>query len=175
MAVANDIDAVLSRFSVTIDDGSRPPPPLPTTGSIAGFATDSEEDSAGIAGALASVDTGQTATTDTNGGYTITGVPTGARSVPAIVTGYDTQVEQTMVSEDQTATVNFSLMKASVGAMGVFDISWNSKMKNLQFTIRILTDSDASGNLTGSDSSVAAAHVNATLTYDSSGNNKLDD
>ena len=78
-----------------------------------------------------------------------------------------------MVSEDQTATVNFSLVKVSVGAMGVFDISWNSKKKDLQFTISIRKDSDASGNLTGSDSPVAAAHVNATLTYDSSGNNKM--
>ena len=77
MAVANDIDAVLSRFGVTIDDGSGPPPPPPTTGSIAGSVTDSGEDSAAIAGALVSVDTGQTATTDANGGYTITGVPTG--------------------------------------------------------------------------------------------------
>ena len=80
-----------------------------------------------------------------------------------------------MVSEDQTATVNFSLVKVSVGAMGMFDISWNSKEKDLQFTISIRKDSDASGNLTGSDSPVAAARVNATLTYDSSGNNKLDD
>ena len=32
---------------------------------------------AAIAGALVSVDIGQTATTDANGGYTITGVPTG--------------------------------------------------------------------------------------------------
>ena len=77
MAVANDIDAVLSRFCVTIDHGSEPPPPPPTTGSIAGSVTDSGEDSAAIAGALVSVDTGQTATTDANGGYTITGVPTG--------------------------------------------------------------------------------------------------
>ena len=67
MGVANDIDAVLSRFGVTINDGSGPPPP--TTGSIAGSVTDSGEDSAAIAGALVSVDTGQTATTDANGGY----------------------------------------------------------------------------------------------------------
>jgi len=79
-----------------------------------------------------------------------------------------------MASEDQTATVNFSLVKVSVGAMGVFDISWNSKKKDLQFTISIRKDSDASSNLTGSDSPVAAARVNATLTYDSSGNNKID-
>ena len=77
MAVANDIDAVLSRFGVTIYDWSGPPTPPPTNGSIAGSVTDSGEDSAAIAGALVSVDTGQTATTDANGGYTITGVPTG--------------------------------------------------------------------------------------------------
>ena len=80
-----------------------------------------------------------------------------------------------MVSEDQTATVNFSLVKASVGAMGVFDISWNSKKKNLQFTISIRQDSDASGSLTGGDSPVAAAHVNATLTHDSNNNGVIED
>jgi len=59
--------------------------------------------------------------------------------------------------------------------MGVFDISWNSKKKNLQFTINIRQDSAASGGLTGPDRPVAAAHVNATLTHDSKGNRVIED
>ena len=45
----------------------------------------------------------------------------------------------------------------SSGDMGVSDISWNSKKKNLQFTVSIQE---------GDGSAVAAAHVNATLTLD---------
>ena len=59
--------------------------------------------------------------------------------------------------------------------MGVYDISWSSKKRNLQFNIKIRQDSDGDGALTGADSPVAAAHVNATLTHDSSGNNQIYD
>lgn len=124
MAVANHIDAVLSRFSVTIDgEGSSPTPtstPEPTS----------------------TPDPNQTPTPEPTSTPTPTSTP---------------------------------IPPPSSGDMGVFDISWNSKKKNLQFTISIRQDSDASGSLTGADSPVAAAHVNATLTYDSSGNNKIDD
>ena len=63
----------------------------------------------------------------------------------------------------------------STGDMGVYDISWSSKKKNLQFIINIRQDSNRDGALTGADSPVAAAHVNATFTHDSSGNNQIDD
>ena len=53
--------------------------------------------------------------------------------------------------------------------MGVYEISWRSKKKNLDFTVYIRRDSDASGSLTSADSPVEAAHVNATLTHDTDG------
>ena len=59
--------------------------------------------------------------------------------------------------------------------MGVYTISWNSKKRNLQFTVNIRQDSNESNSLTDADSPVAAAHVNATLTHDSSGNGVSDD
>jgi hypothetical protein len=113
MAIANQIDAVLGRFNVTIDgEGAAPPPPSTPQ---------------------------PTAAPDPN--LTPTPEPTSTPTPPP-----------------------------SSGDMGVFDISWNSKKKNLQFTVNIRQDSDGNAGLTGSDSPVAAAHVNATLTYDSNGN-----
>ncbi len=58
--------------------------------------------------------------------------------------------------------------------MGVYDISWSSKKKNLQFIIKIRQDSDGDGALTWADNLVGAAHVNATLTYDSNGNDVIE-
>lgn len=59
----------------------------------------------------------------------------------------------------------------SSGDMGVADISWSSKKKNLQVTITIREDSDGDGAL---DNPVAAAHVNATLTLDSDKNGSFE-
>ena len=58
--------------------------------------------------------------------------------------------------------------------MGVYTISWNSKKRNLQFTVNIRQDSDGDGVLTGDDNPVAGAHVNATLIHDT-GNGVIDD
>lgn len=44
----------------------------------------------------------------------------------------------------------------------------------MQFIIKIRQDSDGDGALTGADSPVAAAHVNATLTHDSNDNNVIE-
>ena len=63
----------------------------------------------------------------------------------------------------------------STGDMGVYDISWSSKKKNLQFTINIRQDSVSDGVLTGADSPVESAQVNATLTYDSDDSGTIDD
>ena len=90
-AIANDIDAVLSRFGVTIDGA------VAATGSVSGNVTNAEGGSP-IQGATVSVDTGQSADTDENGDYTISGVPTGDRSVTASGAGF--------YSETTAATVN---------------------------------------------------------------------
>lgn len=75
-------------------------------------------------------------------------------------------------SPEPTAT---PIPPPSSGDMGVHTISWNSKKRNLQFTVNIRQDSDGNGALTGADDPVAAAHVNATLTHDSSGDGVIDD
>jgi hypothetical protein len=130
MAIANHIDAVLSRFSVTIDGEGSSPTPTPTP------------EPTSTPQPTATPDPAQTPTPEP----TSTPTPTSTPVLPPS-------------SED----------------MGVFDISWNSKKKNLQFTTNIRQDSDSNGSLIGGDSPVAAAHVNATLTHDSSGNGVIDD
>ena len=50
--------------------------------------------------------------------------------------------------------------------MGVSDIEWNSKKRNLDFIVNIRWDSDGNGALSSADSPVSAAHVNATLIHD---------
>ena len=117
MAIANHIDAVLSRFNVSIDGEGAAPAPTPTPD--------------------------PTATPDPNA--TPTPTPTATPTPPP-----------------------------STGDMGVHTISWNSKKKNLQFTITIRQDSNGDNGLSGADSPVVAAHVNATLTYDSNGNGVIE-
>jgi hypothetical protein len=107
MAIANNIDAVLSRFNVTIDGEGAAPTPTPTPQPTA------------------TPDPNQTPTPEPTSTPTPTSTP-----VPP----------------------------PSSGDMGVFDISWNSKKKNLQFTVNIRQEDG---------SAVAAAHVNATLALDS--------
>ena len=77
---------------------------------------------------------------------------------------------------DPTATPTpTSTPPPSSGDIGVYDISWKSKKRNLDFTINIRQDSDGDGTLTSTDSLVEAAHVNATLTHDSNGNGVIED
>jgi hypothetical protein len=116
LAVANEIRRVLDGvagpedgiFEVTIDGETAPPPPPPTTGSISGTVTKAA-DGTPIGGATISVDTGQSATTDASGAYTITNVPTGTRSVTASASGFESQTKTATVNENQTTIVDFAL------------------------------------------------------------------
>ena len=59
--------------------------------------------------------------------------------------------------------------------MGVYEISWNSKKRNLAFTVNIRQDSDSSGSLTDPpDSPVELARVLATLTHDTDGDGSFE-
>lgn len=107
-AIANDIDAVLSRFGVTID-GKLDAPPV--TGSIAGTVSSS---GGAIAGATISADTGQSDTTDVNGAYSISGVPIGDRSVTASASGFISETTAATVNENATTTVDFTLAEVPV-------------------------------------------------------------
>jgi hypothetical protein len=78
------------------------------TGMLSGVVRSSPDGSA-VAGAVVSVDTGQSVTTGSDGAYGIAGVPTGGRSVMASATGFDAQTLAATISEGQTTAVDFAL------------------------------------------------------------------
>lgn len=114
--IANPIDAVLSAFGVVLPGGTLPDPNNIDTGSIAGTVINSSGGAA-IAGASVTTDTGESATTDASGNYTISLVPVGDRQVTASADGFNSKNATAQVTKDQTTTVNFSL-KASKGRGG---------------------------------------------------------
>jgi hypothetical protein len=90
------------------------PPPLPTTGSIAGIVTDFDS-GLQIQGASVSTDTGQSASTEVSGNYTLTNVPTGTRTITVSASGYDSASKQTSVLDGATSPLNFALAPAASG------------------------------------------------------------
>jgi len=88
-----------------------------TTGSISGTVKDTS-DSSPIGGATVSVDTGQSTTSDSDGAYSLTGVPAGDRSVTASATGFAPQTSPATVNQDQTTTVDFTLAATEGGDGG---------------------------------------------------------
>ena len=90
------------------------PPPPPTTGSIDGTVTDMA-DTSPIAGASVSTETGQSASTDVSGNYTLTNVPTGDRTVTISASGYDSTSKQTGVLDGATSPLNFALAPSATG------------------------------------------------------------
>ena len=92
--------------------GASPPPA--TTGSIAGVITDNSNGNP-IEGATVSADTGQSDITDAVGNYTLTGVPTGTRTVTVSATGFDSVSPTTLVEDGLSSTLNISLTPSAVG------------------------------------------------------------
>lgn len=121
MTIANPIDAVLSRFNVSIDDSSSSPP-TQTTGYISGTVTRSS-DGAAIFGASISTNTGQSTTTSSDGSYTLLDVPTGNRLVTASANGFESQTKTATVYEDQTTNVGFVLVPIQSGGNLNVDVS----------------------------------------------------
>ena len=83
--IANPIDDVLTAFGVSMVAGT--PLVAGPEGSISGTATNADGGS-GIGGASVSVDSGQSATTASDGTYSISNVPTGSRTVSVSGTGF---------------------------------------------------------------------------------------
>ena len=79
-----------------------------------------------------------------------------------------------MASDDVSVTNTDNDSIAGADDMGIFDISWNSKKRNLAFTVNVRQDSDAGGFLTVDDSPVELAHVLATLAHDANGDGIFD-
>ena len=115
-------------------------------GSIAGKVTDSTE-TAAIAGATVSVDSGQSATTAADGTYRISDVPTGARAVTASAAGHESQTSTATVNENSETTVDFSLAEVSVTIMVLRETSFraqeNKKGKVTSLVLEVtVTESD---------------------------------
>lgn len=89
-------------------------PPPATTGSIAGVITDDSNGNP-IESANVSADTGQSDITDAVGNYSLTGVPTGTRTVTVSATGFDSVSSTTLVEDGLSSTLNVSLTPSAVG------------------------------------------------------------
>lgn len=107
------------------------------TGTVMGTVTDSST-GLPIQGASVSADTGQIDTTDVNGNYTLSSVPTGTRTVTASATGFVTQQNTNVVVIDgqTTSNVDFALDPEPTGGTGtikgtVTDASTGGKLSNV--------------------------------------------
>jgi hypothetical protein len=159
VTIANPIDAVLSRFNVTIDDGSVAPP-LVTTGSVAGTVTDTDT-SLPISGANVSAG-GQSATTAGDGTYTIANVPTGSVTVVASASGFATDSTSVTVTENLTSTANFALAPVQTGTASGNSISYSetggkSGDKDLRVTLLVVD---------GGGTGIAGASIDIDLSRD---------
>lgn len=110
--IANPIDLVLSSLGVSLVSGAGTPAVPPPTGSIIGVVTDAATGGA-IAGASVSTDTGESTTTNSSGGYALSDVPAGSRSVTANASGFTPDTQSVSVVENATATANFALNAAT--------------------------------------------------------------
>ena len=115
--IANPIGPVLARFGVTVDDGAAPPPPV-ATGTIAGKVTESDGSTA-ISGASVVVEgTSLSATTDSNGDYSIGNVPEGTNAVTGSADGFVNEPKTGIgVTKDTMTTVNFALAATPTGTI----------------------------------------------------------
>lgn len=159
--IANPIDHVLNAFNVTMVGDNTPPG---DTGSVSGFIRDASN-SAGIGGATISIDSGQSTMSNGDGSYSISGVPTGNRTVSVAAAGYDPDSAPASVSTNTNTVVDFDLT-ATPGGSGVKAecITYNTTggkggNKNLQITVDVVDDF---GN------PVAGASVSISLSKDGS-------
>ena len=89
--------------------GTNTPPPSTEPGAIAGTVTSGK---AAISGATVSCGSAGTATTGSNGSYSLTGVPAGSYTCTASATGYKSKSASVAVASGSTTTANFSLQRA---------------------------------------------------------------
>jgi uncharacterized protein YfaP (DUF2135 family) len=126
------------------------PPPNTQTGTLTGQVTNAANGSP-LAGALVTVQTtGQSATTNGTGHYTINNVPAGSHNVTASSTGYLSATQSTTVPAGGTTTLNFALSPAPTGTGEIRAVlSWGAIPRDL--------DLHVSGPVSGSSS--ARFHV----------------
>lgn len=147
--IANPIDAVLGAFGVTIDGGQT------STGSISGTVTSSDGGGA-IEGAIVSTDTGQSATTASDGTYFINEVPTGDRLVTASADGFQPETQSAIVNENETSTVDFVLNPIPVGSITGFVTSAGDSTPISGATVTVDT---GQSDTTGADGSYTIGDV----------------
>jgi hypothetical protein len=159
--IANPIGSVLSALGVTMVGGSTPPP---SVGTIAGKVTDATTTSP-ISGAAVSVDSGEPATTGSDGSYSFTSVPTGTHTVTATATGYASANKQADVKSGASTTVDFALQPVAGGSQAIVDCvkyatqGGKNKDKDLVITISVVDDLGAP---------VASAQVDIAVTFNGS-------
>ncbi|MGH2450576.1 MAG: carboxypeptidase regulatory-like domain-containing protein, partial [Candidatus Limnocylindria bacterium] len=150
----------------------------PTTGSISGTVTDSST-AAAISGASVSTDTGQSTTTAADGTYTLTGVPTGSRTVMASASGYESQSKPAEVTDGGAAVVDFALTEATTSATvtvkSIDYVTYGGRLndRHLDVTVSVV---DGSGTAVSGasvsmrlDNTTTGQSWNATGTTDSDG------
>jgi hypothetical protein len=116
LTIANPINAVLNSLGVAMVGGTASPK---LTGTIKGTVTNSTN-AKPIAGATVKVDTGETATTNTDGTYFIGNVAVGAHTVEASADAFKPQVKTATVYEDTETVVNFALRPSKSRANSSF-------------------------------------------------------
>jgi hypothetical protein len=155
--IANPIDKVLTALGVSMVGSSA----QSTYGTLAGTVTASG--GGAISGATVSTDSGQSATTDSNGAYSIANVPTGTRTVTATATGYASASQQATVNSGASTTVNFVLQAAGnqaiVKCVDYKTQGGKNSDKDLLITITIVDNSGAP---------VAGAQVDISVTLNGS-------
>jgi thermitase len=91
--------------------GSTTPPPSTDPGAIAGTVSD-QKSRAGISGATVSCGTAGSATTGSDGSYSLTTVPPGSYTCTASASGYRNKSQTVSVASGATTTANFALGKS---------------------------------------------------------------
>lgn len=122
ITIANPIDAVLNAFGVVMLGAGVPPGPDPNlpnlTGSITGTVTNSSTGNP-IGGATVSTDSVEPTTTQTDGSYLLSNVPTGTQEVTASANGFRNQTRTTTVVAGATAAnIDFALRVQKGGGGG---------------------------------------------------------
>jgi hypothetical protein len=173
VTIANPIDAVLSRFNVTIDDGNAPPAPV-DTGSISGQVLDSDTGS-GLAGAIVATDTGQTTTTDGSGNYSLADVPVGSRTVTASKTAYESDSTLVEVAKDLNEVAStLTLTPIDIGILTVSSIEFIEEARgphtDLVFTVTIVDKADLLSPISGANVSTTLSRPGASWNISGSTN-----
>ncbi|MDZ7729954.1 MAG: carboxypeptidase regulatory-like domain-containing protein [Natrialbaceae archaeon] len=135
-------------------------------GTVSGTVTNSSDGTALANATVEVVGTGQTATTDATGNYTITNVTPGTYDVHADAPGYvaETQTNVT-VPANGSATANFSLDPADGSITGTVLDDANTTVENVQIDAgNTSTTTDANGTY-----SLDVAFGNYTVTADKAG------